>query len=50
MDRRRVLGKITDEDIEFLKQQAKRQKDETYKKLSEMELKIAKAVKELQDD
>ena len=40
---------ITDEDIVWLQHQLNIQTDETYHKLSEIDLKIAKAVKELQD-
>ncbi len=44
-----MTERITDEDIEFLERQVQLQFNEHYKKLTEFELKIAKAVKELQD-
>ena len=44
-----MTERITDEDIEFLERQVQIQLSKTYKKLAEIELKIAKAVKELQD-
>jgi len=39
---------ITEEDIQWLMHQVNMQTSETYHKLAEMDLKIAKAVKELQ--
>ena len=44
-----MAEKITDKDIEYLETQHKIQKDDDYIKITEIELKMAKAVKELQD-
>ena len=44
-----MTNKITDEDIQWFERQVELQKDPGYKKMTSMELKLAKAVKELQE-
>ena len=44
-----MTERITDEDIEFLLRQVGMQNNVHYLQLARMDLKIAKAVKELQD-